>query len=112
MKQHVEKLTTDAKEIPKLKSINAALKTELTMMQQSHDTLKKDLEDNQEDLELITKALEIKTEAHELLVENGKLQDTETAITIKKSIADALRKRDFEHELQLHLEARLSETAA
>ena len=68
------------------------------MMQQSHDTLKKDLEDNQEDLELITKALEIKTEAHELLVENGKLQDTETAITIKKSIADALRKRDFEHQ--------------
>ena len=67
------------------------------------------MEDNQEDLELITKALEIKTEAHELLVENGKLQDTETAITIKKSIADALRKRDLEHQLQLHLEARLSE---
>ena len=112
LKQHVEKLTTDAKEIPKLKSINAALKTELTMMQQSHDTLKKDLEDNQEDLELITKALEIKTEAHELLVENGKLQDTETAITIKKSIADALRKRDFEWQLHLHLEERLSEIAA
>ena len=112
LKQHVEKLTTDAKEIPKLKSINAALKTELTMMQQSHDTLKKDLEDNQEDLELITKALEIKTEAHELLVENGKLQDTETAITIKKSIADALRKRDFEWQLHLHLIVRLSKIAA
>ena len=112
LKQHVEKLTADAKEIPKLKSINAALKTELTMMQQSHDALKKDLEDNQEDLELSTKALEIKTEAHELLVENGKLQDTETAITIKKSIADALRKRDFEWQLHLHLEKRISEIAA
>lgn len=112
LKQHVEKLTADAKEIPKLKSINAAQKTKMTMMQQSYDALKKDLEDSQDELELSTKALEIKTEAHELLVENGKLQDTETAIAIKKSIADALRKRDIEHQLQLHLEARLSETAA
>ena len=112
LKQHVERLTADAKEIPKLKSINAALKTKMTMMQQSHGALKKDLEDSQDDLELSRKALEIKTEAHELLVENGKLQDTETAITIKKSIADALRKRDFEWQLHLHLEKRLSEIAA
>ena len=112
MKQDVEKLTADAKEIPKLKSINAALKTKMTMMQQSHGALKKDLEDSQDDLELSRKALEIKTEAHELLVENGKLQDTETAITIKKSIADALRKRDLDWELHLHLIGRLSKIAA
>ena len=112
LKQHIEKLTADAKEIPKLKSINAALKTKMTMMQQSHGALKKDLEDSQDDLELSRKALEIKTEAHELLVENGKLQDTETAITIKKSIADALRKRDFEWHLHLHLIGRLSKIAA
>ena len=111
LKQHIVKLTDDAKEIPKLKSINAAQKTKMTMMQQSYDALKKDLEDSQDDLELSTKALEIKTEAHELLVENGKLQVTETALATKKSIADALRKRDIEHQLQLD-EARLSETAA
>ena len=112
LKQHIVKLTDDAKEIPKLKSINAAQKTKMTMMQQSYDALKKDLEDSQDDLELSTKALEIKTEAHELLVENGKLQDTETAITMKKSIADALRKRDFEWHLHLHLIGRLSKIAA
>ena len=104
LKQHVGKLKADAKEIPKLKSINAALKTKMTMMQQSYDALNKDFEDSQEDLELSKKALEIKTKAHELLVENGKLQDTETAITIKKSIADALSKRDFDWELHLHLQ--------
>ena len=111
LKQHVGKLKADAKEIPKLKSINAALKTKMTMMQQSYDALNKDFEDSQEDLELSKKALEIKTKAHELLVENGKLQDTETAITIKKSIADALSKRDFDWELHLHLIGRLSKIA-
>ena len=112
LKQHIVKLTDDAKEIPKLKSINAAQKTKMTMMQQSYDALKKDLEDSQDDLELSTKALEIKTEAHELLVENGKLQVTETALATKKSIADALRNRDIKHQLQLYFEARLSETTA
>ena len=111
LKQHIVKLTDDAKEIPKLKSINAAQKTKMTMMQQSYDALKKDLEDSQDDLELSTKALEIKTEAHELLVENGKLQVTETALATKKSIADALRNRDIKHQLQLYF-ARLSETTA
>ena len=111
LKQNIVKLTDDAKEIPKLKSINVAQKTKMTMMQQSYDALKKDLEDSQDDLELSTKALEIKTEAHELLVENGKLQVTETALATKKSIADALRNRDIKHQLQLYF-ARLSETTA
>lgn len=111
LKQIVEKLTAVAKETPKLQSLVAALKAKMTMMQRSYDALRKDLDASRDDLELLTKALENKTEAHELLVENGKLQVTETTLATKESIADALRERDTEHQLQLD-EARLSETAA
>eukprot|EP00617_Octactis_speculum_P004542 CAMPEP_0185774328 /NCGR_PEP_ID=MMETSP1174-20130828/77662_1 /TAXON_ID=35687 /ORGANISM="Dictyocha speculum, Strain CCMP1381" /LENGTH=356 /DNA_ID=CAMNT_0028461435 /DNA_START=39 /DNA_END=1109 /DNA_ORIENTATION=+ len=111
LKQIVGKLTAEAKETPKLQSIVAAQKAKMTMMQRSYDALRKDLDASRDDLVLLTKALENKTEAHDLLVEKGKLQITETALATKELIADALRERDAEHQLHLD-EARLSETAA